>query len=392
MSRYNTVQTHPLILREQNYLLQKKLISFHSEDRDIKQWPKTNHFQINLPVSLSQVQSMRLVNISLPSNQYVFSNSNQNTKFSFTTNISTSSINGIPQSLDVEISEGTYDPEELALEIQNKMNSALLKNNVSEFPNQNFFKCKYNKSTNTFWFGKMGTTTTGLTITKFSLDFHKKMDYDTNCDLEVWEKSTNWGFPYYLGYQKKKYISEKTPYNPWFDKDTKDTGSPFGFDYEITDPSIPSGGYWLTENTGNLFVSSGNNSCMIDIKGDNWIYMEMGKYNSMDEIKPNSTNTNASFNNDYNGKVNSAFAKIPVGEKNFGSTVFVKSRNLMSNISYFTPPLSRINRLQFKFRYHDGRLVDFKCLPISFVIEFNLLCDEPSKKMNVIVPPQYSHT
>ena len=79
MSRYNTVQTHPLILREQNYLLQKKLISFHSEDRDIKQWPKTNHFQINLPVSLSQVQSMRLVNISLPSNQYVFSNSNQNT-------------------------------------------------------------------------------------------------------------------------------------------------------------------------------------------------------------------------------------------------------------------------------------------------------------------------
>jgi hypothetical protein len=380
MSRYNTVQTHPLILREQNYLLQKKLISFHSEDRDVKQWPKTNHFQINLPASLSQVQSMRLINISLPSNQYVFSNSNQNTKFSFTIS---SSINEIPQSLDVEISEGTYDPEELALEIQNKMNYALL--NVPELPNQIFFKCKYNKSTNAFWFGKIGTI--NPTITKFSLDFHKKMNYDTNCDLEVWDKSTNWGFPYYLGYQKKKYISEKTPPNLWFGGVT---GGPFGFDYEITDPSS-SDEYWLTEPTGNLFVDISKNPCMIDIKGHNWIYMEMGKYNSMDEIKPNSTNTNASFNNDYNGKVNSAFAKIPIGEKNFGSTIFVKSRNLMSNISYFTPPLSRINVLQFKFRYHDGRLVDFKCLPVSFVIEFNLLCDEPSKKMNVIVPPQYYH-
>ena len=37
------------------------------------------------------------------------------------------------------------------------------------------------------------------------------------------------------------------------------------------------------------------------------------------------------------------------------------------------PPIKNVNRLQFKFRYHDGRLVDFKNLPFSFVLEFNML-------------------
>ena len=41
------------------------------------------------------------------------------------------------------------------------------------------------------------------------------------------------------------------------------------------------------------------------------------KYNSMDEIAPYSENTSALFNNDYHGKVKSAFAKIPITSKAF---------------------------------------------------------------------------
>ena len=43
--------------------------------------------------------------------------------------------------------------------------------------------------------------------------------------------------------------------------------------------------------------------------------------------------------------------------------LFVDSHNnnLMAE-SVFTPPLDRLSKLRFTFRFHDGRLVDFKCL------------------------------
>ena len=49
MSNLNTHQTHPLIPREQTYVLDRKLISFHSIDRDISKWPEANHFEVMLP-------------------------------------------------------------------------------------------------------------------------------------------------------------------------------------------------------------------------------------------------------------------------------------------------------------------------------------------------------
>jgi len=397
MSRFNVNQTHPLIPRQQNYVLEKKLISFHSEDRDIKQWPKTNIFQIELPESLSQVQSMRLVSVSLPSNQYVFSNKYQNTKFSFSID-----LQGEIQEHIVEISEGSYTPDELALEIANIMNFKIVEKNASTYSQistQEFFRCKYNKIKNTFWFGLLGHTNTPTptpnqtVIRKFSLNFQKKMSYIVDCNsTEVWENYAKWGLPFYLGYEKKKYISTPTPSNPYFNGRVQ--GDAFGFSYEIKDTgsSDQASGHWLsqpdTADSDNLIVDISKNPCTMNILGEDWIYMEVEKHNTIDEIRPYSTNTSGWFNNDYNGKVNSAFAKIPV-ENNAFSSGFVKNRNILSNVSFYTPPLARVKRFKFKFRYHDGRLVDFKCMPISFVIEFNVLRDEQVKTMNVIVPPSY---
>ena len=42
--------------------------------------------------------------------------------------------------------------------------------------------------------------------------------------------------------------------------------------------------------------------CNLDIMGDDYIYMQVEKYNSMDEIEPYSENTGGWFNNDYAGK------------------------------------------------------------------------------------------
>jgi hypothetical protein len=373
MSQFNVQQQHPLIPREQTYVLNRKLISIHSLDRDIKKWPNSNYFEIELPQSLSNIQSMRLLNISIPSNQYVFSHAYHNTKLKFL-------VGNVP--ITITIDEGSYPPDQLAAEIETKMNKACA-SNTNPSSKYNNFRCKWNAVTNKFWFGNIRD--------KFILIFGEKLTYEKSCNqVDIWNHYARWGLPAYLGYKKRSYKSSFTPKNPW-QKDQ--VGDPFGFDYEMENGA---GNEWL-DSSMNHFVNLDGLSedpldpsgiCNLDIMGENCIYMEAEKYNSMDEIEPYSENTGSWFNNDYAGKVNSAFAKIPVGSLPY-SQLSDSTRNFIANISHYNPPIERIDRLRFKFRYHDGRLVDFKCLPFTFTLEFNMLRDEQLRDMLVRVPPLY---
>tara|TARA_Y100000389_G_scaffold48106_1_gene43307 strand:+ start:2263 stop:3435 length:1173 start_codon:yes stop_codon:yes gene_type:complete len=388
------MQAHPLIPKSQTYVLDRKLISFHSYDRDIKKWPEANHFEIMLPQTLLNVQSMRLDTISLPSNQFIFSEEYQNTKMSFSMEPYSSTQNV----LDIEIDEGAYCPKELAREIQTKMNSAQAKDSGAAY---NCFVCKYNCIDNTLWFGNV--------CDSFSLVFDKQHPYKScnNPPQEVlFNKYTKWGLPAYLGYKKAIYESTKTPerYAP---EGFIPLGGPYGFSYEYKNSG--SYNYWLNGTTpNNYFVNvkdpkaphfitdpakiaewkEKNKICNINILGEDIIYMEVDKYNSMDELEPYSENTSGLYNNDYNGKVNSAFAKIPLPCPAF-SQQFDSRNSALMNVSHYEPPLERLTRLKFKFRYHDGRLVKFKCLPLSFTIEFNMLRDEQMRARNVRIPGLY---
>ena len=117
--------------------------------------------------------------------------------------------------------------------------------------------------------------------------------------------------------------------------------------------------------------------------------MDIKDYNSIDEVEPYSENTMSLYNNDYGGKVDSAFAKIPIiNASKFAS--YSDSRNFfLMNVSHFTPSIERIMRLKFTFRFHDGRLVDFKCMPFNFSLEFNMLRNDPKVNMTVRVPQLY---
>ena len=388
MSQFNVQQQHPLIPREQTYVLDRKLVSVHSYDRDIKKWPNSNYFEIDLPQSLQNIQSMRLLNISLPSNQYVFSNEYQNTQLRI-------KVSGPPQpppntagTYTITISEGSYTPEQLAMEVATKINKAIAtKSSDATFKN---IICKYNSVTNQFWFGSIN----GI---KFKLLFGDKITYQTSCNqVNVWSNYTRWGLPAYLGYKKATYVSTLTPLNSWFPTTTAPggLGGPFGFDYEVIDGS---GAEWLDLSMNNHIVNLNDlsaNACdpsgigNLDIMGDDYIYMQIEKYNSMDEVEPYSENTGGLYNNDYGGKVNGAFAKIPVKCLPFAQ-VFDSTRMFIANISHYSPPIERLDRLRFKFRYHDGRLIDFKCLPFTFTLEFNMLRDEQVRSMLVRVPPLY---
>ena len=82
-NHYNIHNNHQIIPRQQNYLLDRKILTVHSTDRDIKKWKFSNTFEIDLPESMNHVQSMRLVETSMPTFFTNFSNEYQNTKLQF---------------------------------------------------------------------------------------------------------------------------------------------------------------------------------------------------------------------------------------------------------------------------------------------------------------------
>ena len=124
------------------------------------------------------------------------------------------------------------------------------------------------------------------------------------------------------------------------------------------------------------------------ITGESSIYMECKKYNSMDELKPYVNATSNTYNNDYNGYVNSCFAKIPI--QRTPVAILQDSRNgFLQNVTMFDVPEEKISKVEVKFRYHDGRLVDFETTPFDFTIEFNQLKNEIQRSYQVRIPNAY---
>lgn len=344
----NLIRTtnHPLIPREQTYTVDRKLVTIHTEDRDVNQWPEPNHFEVSIPETLLNVESIRLVEIMLPANYYTFSNRNQNTKLWITCGTDTN---------EITISEGFYsEPEELASELTAAINAQTWAAGVT-------FSVSYNRVSQKFWF----TETSGAS---FTLDFDKQSDYDLSCngyEKIVFGNYTKWGLPWYLGFNKQSYSSSFTT-------------TEIVFNYDGT----------TAVAANNYYVAA---PATLNVLGESAIYMELDKYNSMDEIKPYSVNTNNLHNNDYNGRVNSAFAKIPVIATPHAQ--FFDSRNaFLQNVAHYNPPIEKIKKLKFTFRYHDGRLVDFKNSNFNFTIAFNILQNEQLRDYIVNIPNTYFMT
>ena len=50
----------------------------------------------------------------------------------------------------------------------------------------------------------------------------------------------------------------------------------------------------------------------------------------------------------------------------------------------------RNRKLKFRFRYHDGRLVDFRKCNFNFTISFYMLRDEIAREYNLRTPGTYT--
>jgi hypothetical protein len=372
--------TNNLIQRQQNYVLERKLISIHSEDRDIKKWPNSNHFEVMLPEPILNIQSMRLLDILVPVNFYSFSNELQNTKmfFSIIPNpiietdfpaLYADLSNSVNNPYEIEIQEGYYAPSELATELENRMNAKLY--DLDPDYNYNYFSTYYDNVGQKIW---IGNTRDG-----FNLEFQLQSKYDlsNNNNTLDWNNYTKWGLGFYLGYDKQQYTSIPSDKNMYFYYTT-------ATDTEGIKQHLPY--VWLNvANADGGYVFYSKPPYILKINGDKCIYLELNKYNSYDELYPFSQSTTTVFNNDFGGKINSAFAKIMITTTPFNES-FESSNGFLNNMSFFNPPMERLSKLEFKFRYHNGRLVDFQKYPFHFTIEVNTLRNEIAKTFNIRTP------
>jgi len=320
---YDTNNNHPLIDRYNNYNLNKKILTIHSEDRDKTKYPYSSCFTIECPQVYQNVETIRMVDISLPSMQETFLNDYQNTKFLFTIN-NTSTI------YILTIQDGFYTPQQLACELQNQLNNAT---------GDTGFNVYYDSVGNSLYFGN--------TI-PFTFLFSKQPTYELPaCEQpNMFYKTIQWGLPWNLGFNKIDYTAQIA-------------SSDINFNYTIPPTAfIPAGGY---------FIKAPLN---LKINIDTVIYLEINKLNYMDELTPYPIRTNAEFNNKYGGVINSAFIKIPINSNPISYCSNSIQVNL-ENSGFYIPIIDKISQLQFTFRYHDGRRVNFKDSPFNFSLEIN---------------------
>ena len=311
----------------QNFVVQKKIFSIHTEDRDIAKWPTPAVFAVDPPIEYKNVVSLRLADIDLPMNMYVFSEKNQNISMSVIAS-STKTIT---------ISEGTYTGQQLATELQGQLNS------TSGFGSG--FTVQFDPASLKFVFSRTSS---------FILDFTNSLD------SSIYTQSAQWGLGSYLGFEKKVYSSSTTNIN-----------------YQIGTPIIG------IHSIISPFPSS--------IQGEPFVYLELDLYNSIDEITPYTMRSNQMMSAKYSGKHNSSFAKIPRIAIS-GNPVYVSKENFLTNLFFSDPPLERVQKFQFKFRYHDGRLVDFGLTNFSFSIEITMLRPDSIKVPKQVQPNYYTLT
>jgi hypothetical protein len=347
-----------------NYKAVRKLLNINSTDRDISKYPNSNNFEIILPQPIKRVLSIKLLESNFPYTIYNISNIKQNTKMKFAVIIPNNNNVGANVHIEIELDEGFYTEITLVSAISYKMNEAVKQKLNSSY---NHFICNFNKVDKKFYIGNKQDS--------FHLLFGEQNLYELNCNENInnkifWSEKIEWGLGYYLGFEKKNYVQNIIVNNE------------FSFPHEY--PSL-----WLTNQSGNVYYIKPQK--IINLKNDNNIYMEIERYNHIDETLSNQNLSSNMFGNGGYNKVNSFFAKIPLNTEGFVEDGMINQHFDSRNNGYyiFNNIEERVNRLRFKFRDHNQMLINFNDIPFSFIIEFVSINDDIKQTYNISVPPVF---
>ena len=411
MSKYNTFTNHPLIPNSQEYMVIRKYVSIHSEDRDVLKYPNSAEFEIELPQDYLNVLAIRLESWAFPSNYSTFSQLNKNITMSFQITNTTSPTtfndleyyiylavyNNIQNSYSITIEEGYYTPQQMVTELTNKFNEAVTNYIYTYFVTNSInptfitelealggysqFVIVYNEVTQKIWFGNKNATFVLLNIdnnSPYVLDSNdtimRNPSFTSNpCPPSKTQLPSyiNWGLPAYLGLPRTPVTSTTTGTLPRF---------------YYGDVVAGDGGYWLKPLSSLPLDFSLNyieSDFKINIRGADYFYMDITQLNNIDETNPFNLSNFALHTNETNSRVNSSFAKIAIAyQANSCDQCFENNRAY----KIYNPPAERMRKIKLRMRYHNGQLVNFGSSDYSFTLEFTLYNAQQSKKYNNYIP------
>jgi len=316
-----------------------KNISIHSEDRNIQYWKNASHFSIDLPEPVKNIKALQLKDIEMPI-LYSFSKSYNNCSFDISCDFQESgSIKTIT------ITEGNYTGEQMAFELQNQLNY-IFRGNDNVYDSNDVSK-------------------------QFHVFYHEVMDKciiihpTQKFELFKTDETNNYDLLYYLGFE---YSSSR---------DKTNGISSMGYDLSLNNldtihfmySSIKSTNPNINEHPLQYLGSTMNSLNVViphtkqRIYGEKMIYIEVDGFNSINELEPNTTK---SF------KVNSAISYV----KNKYKSDIISHDNesiISDNQTIFKVTKERIQKLTFKFRFHNGKFVDFHNSPFSFMLSFTTI-------------------
>jgi hypothetical protein len=390
MSRFNVNTNYPLIPNANEYMMEQRVVSIHSEDRDITKFPDSNEFEIQLPDDYTNVVSVKLGQYTFPANYNTFSSKLKNTFMSFQINqpynpqkngFYDPMLNPIYEALYEHINEnyiavitaGFYNPVQIATELTNALNDVVTQYIVSYFTvsypdlvqpfiaggGYNQFIVAYNQVKQLLYFGNKSS---GFTFTNDS-DLYVKSNaaLHISCATTLQASNTSsWGLPPYLGFSRCP-------------EDSSSNNVPGVYPRFTYGDAVNAGdnGYWLVPDpnyrTQTVYNIQAPNK--INLMGQAYIYMEMDGFNTIDETSPYVFNTFTYSTNENNGVHNSAFAKIAVPTTPVSQWFDANA----DAVKIFYPPAERIRKIRLRIRYHDGQQVDFADFNYSFNLVFQVL-------------------
>ena len=401
---FNTSTNHPLIPNANDYIIYKKYVSIHSEDRDIIKYPNSNQFEIEMPEDITNIYSLRLINWTFPSNYNSFSQFSSNILLLFYISkpynpganmvfnpleqaIFTALFESTNELFEFTIQEGFYNPTQMVTELQNKFNFVvtqrikkyLIANSLTALLTQfeaqggyTKFIIVYNSVGQKIWYGN---TSDEFIIANEAISLIDTLADNLFCASKAQlPEFDSWGLPANLGLSRCNTTSISI-------KDSA-TGEPFTPRFFYGDVNPGDNGFWLLPDptlTGSVvyFIEP---PYKINFMGPAYFYMELANNNCIDETSPYAVNKFTLTTNITNGITNAAFAKIGV------PTTPISQWFDRESLPYkmYWPPADRMRKLNVKFRYHNGQLVNFGAFPYSFTIEFTTLLPNQPRRVNNI--------
>jgi hypothetical protein len=402
---------HQLINNSDQYFYEKRYLSVNSEDRDYIRFPNSNEFEILLPQVYLNVVSAKLSSWAFPANYNVFSplnNYNIIMIFKFTElynpeekgiinplfqGIYDALYNSIDDNYIVTIETGFYNPLQMAVELTNRFNEAVTnKINIffdnnpekyaiakSLFQGYDRFKIVYNEVSMKLWFGN---TADRFVLKNKDVQVLSSTLNQTNCQKnKTLPEYDNWGLPAYLGLSRcdtpSFNVEEYYELNPNIGVNNNLPVPRFYYGDAV--PGSGDNGFWLLQGAPDATVYFVEAPYKISFMGPDHIYMEVDGMNCIDETSPWNISEYTIHNNQTNGIVNSAFAKIPI--QSAPLTQFFDQDAV--SYKYWNPAAERISKLKFRFRFHNGQLVQFGQFNFTFVIEFSLLRPQQERMYSV---------